>query len=124
MLLKPISSNDNVLIVANIFSSSNNTIINLNTLDNRVFFCGSTGFLNIKGAKRSTSYASQRIANVLGRKLYSIGFRFVYIIVRGFGNGRYSSLKGFNNAGLKILSILDNTSVPFNGCKSRKKRRI
>lgn len=124
MLLKLTSTSDATLIIANISSSSNNTIINLSTLDNKVFFCGSTGLLSIKGAKRSTSYASQRIANVLGRKLYSIGFRFVYIIVKGFGNGRYSSLKGFNSAGIKILTIVDKTSIPFNGCKSRKKRRI
>lgn len=124
MLLKLTSTSDATLIIANISSSSNNTIINLSTSDNKVFFCGSTGLLSIKGAKRSTSYASQRIANVLGRKLYSIGFRFVYIIVKGFGNGRYSSLKGFNSAGIKILTIVDKTSIPFNGCKSRKKRRI
>lgn len=124
MLLIPLNVNNHKFVIVNILSSSNNTIINVSTTSCKTLFCGSCGFLNLKGAKRGTSYASQRISNILARKLYSIGFKYIYIKLKGFGNGRYSSLKGFGSSGLKILNIVDKTSVAFNGCKSPKKRRI
>lgn len=124
MLLKSALTINNTLVKINITSSSNNTIICILNFQNEVLFCGSSGFLNIKGAKRSTSYASQRIATILGKKLYFLGFKYVYIIVKGFGNGRYSSIKGFSLAGLIILNVFDKTSLPFNGCRAPKKRRI
>lgn len=124
MLLIPLFNHKDEFIVVNIQSSSNNTIINISTLNSKTLFCGSCGFLDIKGAKRASSYASQKISNILGKKLYSVGFRYIYVKLKGFGNGRYSSLKGFVLSGLKILNIVDITSICFNGCKSSKKRKV
>ena len=53
-----------------------------------------------------------------------MGIRYVYVKIKGFGNGRYSCLKALQLSGLRILSILDSTPIPFNGCKPSKKRRI
>jgi small subunit ribosomal protein S11 len=114
----------NIIAIVNVHSTSNNTILNVSDIKNKTIFSGSSGLLGIKGSRRSTSYASQSIANILGKKLYFLGVRYVFIKIKGFGNGRYSSLKGLHSAGLKILSILDVTPMPFNGCKSSKKRRI
>lgn len=124
MLLKPTILFNDKLAIINIISSSNNTVINISTVTNETLSCSSCGFLNIKGAKRGTSYASQKISIILGKRLLSMGFKFIYIKLKGFGNGRYSSLKGFDSSGLIILNIFDKTLIPFNGCKSSKKRRI
>ena len=114
----------NLIAVANILSTSNNILINISDLDNKTIYFGSSGLLGVKGSRRSTSYAGQSIANMLGKKLFFLGVRYLYVKIKGFGYSRYSSLKGLNLAGIKFLSILDITPVPFNGCKPSKRRRM
>jgi len=114
----------NLIAVANILSTSNNILINISDLTNKTIYFGSSGLLGIKGSRRSTSYAGQSIANMLGKKLFFLGVRYLYVKIKGFGYSRYSSLKGLNLAGIKFLSILDITPVPFNGCKPSKRRRM
>ena len=114
----------NLIAVANILSTSNNILINISDLNNKTIYFGSSGLLGIKGSRRSTSYAGQSIANVLGKKLFFLGVRYLYVKIKGFGYSRYSSLKGLNLAGIKFLSILDKTPIPFNGCKPSKRRRM
>lgn len=114
----------NLIAVVNILSTSNNTIINICDIYSKTLFFGSGGLLGIKGSRRSTSYAGQAISSVLGKKLLSLGFKYIYIKLKGFGKGRYPSVKSFSTLGFNILSISDVTSLPFNGCKAPKKRRI
>ena len=40
------------------------------------------------------------------------------------GNGRETSIRALKSAGLNIISIEDKTSVPHNGCRPPKKRRL
>jgi len=115
---------NNLIAVANILSTSNNILINISDLNNKTIYFGSSGLLGIKGSRRSTSYAGQSIANMLGKKLFFLGVRYLYVKIKGFGYSRYSSLKGLNLAGIKFLSILDITPVPFNGCKPSKRRTM
>lgn len=113
-------------IIATVFIqfTSNNTIITVIDGKNKTIISGSCGFLGIKGSRRSTSYASQSIANLLGKKIFLYGIRYICVKTKGFGKGRYSCLKGFTSAGLNILYISDLTSVPFNGCRAPKRRRL
>ena len=113
-----------LIAIVNIFSTSNNTIINISDIYNKTLLFGSGGLLGIKGSRRSTSYAGQTIAIVLGKKLLSLGTKYIYIKLRGFGKGRYNSVKSFYVLGFSIINISDVTSLPFNGCKASKKRRI
>ena len=104
--------------------SSNNTIITVVQKKRNTIASGSCGILGLKGSKRSTSYASQTLSNILGKKIFLLGVRFVIVKINGFGNGRISSLKGLQTSGIKILKIFDTTGIPFNGCRVSKKRRI
>jgi small subunit ribosomal protein S11 len=125
MLVKSkIVKRSNLIIIVNISCTSNNVIINISDIFNKTIYFGSGGLLGLKGSRRSTSYASQSIASVLGRKVYLLGARYAYVKIKGFGSSRYSSIKGLSMAGLKILNIIDLTPFPFNGCRSSKKRRI
>nr|YP_010577917.1 ribosomal protein S11 [Cryptomonas pyrenoidifera]UZP15137.1 ribosomal protein S11 [Cryptomonas pyrenoidifera] len=110
--------------VVNILSTSNNIIINISDTYKNTICIGSGGLLGIKGSKRSTSYAGQAIGIAVGKKVFILGVRYLYVKVKGFGHGRYSSLKGLSLSGLKILSVLDSTPIPFNGCKPSKRRRM
>ena len=106
MLIKPKSNKRiNPIAIVNILCTSNNMLINVSNLDNETIYFSSNGFLGIKGSRRSTSYAGQANANIIGKKLYLLGVRYLYIKIKGFGHGRYSSLKGFHLSGIKILSI-------------------
>jgi small subunit ribosomal protein S11 len=116
--------NKSLIAIVNIFSSSNNTLINISDTFGKTLFFGSGGLLGIKGSRRSTSYAGQAIASAIGKKLLSLGVKYIYIKLKGFGKGRYSSLKSFFVLGFNIINISDVTSLPFNGCKPSKKRRI
>jgi len=122
MLIKKIKGS--ILSIININCSSNNTILNISSFEKKTILCSSCGFLGIKGSRRSTSYASQAISNVLGKKLLLLGIKYAFIRLKGFGNGRYSCIKGFSLAGVKILRVQDVTLLPFNGCKLPKKRRV
>jgi small subunit ribosomal protein S11 len=115
---------ENLIAIIDIFATSNNTIINVSNLRNKTLFLCSSGLLGVKGSRRSSSYLGQAVSNLLGKKLLNLGTKYLYVKIRGFGKGRYSSVKGFFALGFSILSISDTTSLPFNGCKPSKRRRI
>lgn len=124
LLRSKISKEINLIAIINILSTSNNTLINVSNIYNKTLFFGSSGLLGIKGSRRSTSYAGQAIANLLGKKLTTMNIKYIYIKFKGFGKGRYSAIKGFCASGLNIVSVSDVTSLPFNGCKVPKRKRI
>ena len=46
------------------------------------------------------------------------------ILVRGPGSGRESALSALQSTGFIITSIKDVTSIPHNGCRPPKRRRV
>ena len=48
----------------------------------------------------------------------------VNILVKGQGSGRETAIRAIEAAGFEISSIEDITSVPHNGCRPPKKRRV
>ena len=53
-----------------------------------------------------------------------VGIKEVDVVVKGVGAGRESSIRGFNSKGIEIATIKDVTTVPHNGPKPKKPRRI
>lgn len=104
--------------------SFNNTLITITNIKGKTISFGAGGFLGLKGARRSTSYAGQTAAILLGKKIFSLGFRYIILNLNGFGSARKMILKGFVSTKLKVLRIRDTTSIAHNGCKAKKKRRI
>ena len=82
---------------------------------------GSSGF---KGARKNTPFAAQTAARSVALKALEFGMEKVEVVVKGRGNGRESSIRALKAAGLNIISIEDKTSVPHNGCRPPKKRRL
>jgi small subunit ribosomal protein S11 len=54
----------------------------------------------------------------------SHGLKDVVIQVSGPGLGRDSAIRALQAIGLEIVSIIDVTPVPHNGCRPRKRRRV
>jgi small subunit ribosomal protein S11 len=44
--------------------------------------------------------------------------------VKGPGSGREAAIRAIDAAGIKVLTILDVTPMPHNGCRPPKKRRV
>jgi small subunit ribosomal protein S11 len=119
-------TNINIIALINIYSSSNNTIINISNIQHKTLLCGSTGILGLKGGGKSTFYAGEEIGGIFSKKLLLLGIRYVLVKLKGlrFNRSRYSTIKGVSTTDLKILKLEDITPIPFNGCKPQKKRRI
>ena len=107
-----------------VYSTFNNTLITITNIKGKTLVFASAGFLGLKGVRRSTAYAGQTLATMLGKKISELGIQFVQIRLKGFGNARKSVIKGFTSTNLEIISIKDFTPIAHNGCRRKKKRRI
>lgn len=110
--------------IISIRSSFNNTIISVTTLDGRVISWGSSGTSGFKGSKKSTPFAAQVTADICAKKAMDAGMRRVEVHIKGPGSGRESAIRALSAAGLGITAIKDITSVPHNGCRPKKRRRL
>jgi small subunit ribosomal protein S11 len=116
--------NFHIVAIVYIYTSFNNTLITITNIKGQTVLFASSGCLGLKGSKRSTTFAGQSLADIIGKKMFALGFRFIYIQLKGFGAARKSVLKGFSFSNFKILMIKDKTNIAHNGCKAKKKRRI
>ncbi len=110
--------------VANIKSTFNNTTITLCDILGNTLCWSSAGSSGFKGTRKSTAFAAQQSTRNLIAKAAEMGMQKIEIVVRGRGNGRDSAIRALMSAGLKVVSIEDKTSVPHNGCRPPKKRRL
>lgn len=110
--------------IVHVFLTHNNTLITVTSIYGKTITFGSAGFLDFKGSKRGTIFASNGIIIFIGKKLLDIGIKFIQIRFKGFGNSRAFLLQSFLVLNLKIISVQDSMSIAHNGCRSKKKRRI
>ena len=59
-----------------------------------------------------------------GEKAKEHGVRTLKVEVQGPGSGRESALRALQSIGFTITSIKDVTSIPHNGCRPPKRRRV
>jgi small subunit ribosomal protein S11 len=110
--------------VAHVKATFNNTIINITDLQGNVIAWGSPGKSGFKGSRKSTPFAAQIAAEVVGKAAYDAGVRKIEVHLKGAGNGRESSIRALASTGLKITAIKDFTAIPHNGCRPPKRRRV
>jgi small subunit ribosomal protein S11 len=110
--------------IAHIFASFNNTIISITDSKGNLVSFGSPGRSGYKGSKKSTPYAAQVASEAAALQAFSLGVRKVTVRIKGAGPARESAVRALKNAGLEVLSILDVTGIPHNGCRPKKRRRI
>lgn len=110
--------------IASVKTTFNNTLITISDILGNTLCWSSAGSSGFKGAKKSTPFAAQTAARIVALKAMEFGMEKIEIVLKGRGNGRESSVRAFRSAGLTILSIEDKTSLPHNGCRPPKKRRL
>jgi len=109
--------------IAHVHSSFNNTIVTITDDVGNVLTWASTGGLGFKGSKKSTPFAAQQAAETAAKAALEFGMKSVDVNVKGPGPGRESAVRSLQAAGLEILSIVDVTPIPHNGCRPPKRPR-
>ena len=110
--------------VAHIKATFNNTNITLTDLNGNVIAWSTAGALGFKGSRKSTPFAAGQAAEKAARQALDLGLKSVRVEVKGPGSGRESAIRSLGVAGLEVTSIKDVTSIPHNGCRPPKRRRV
>lgn len=109
---------------AHIHATFNNTIVTMTDQQGNAVAWASAGTSGFKGSRKSTPYAAQVAGGRAAELAMEHGMREVDVFVKGPGPGRESAIRAIAGSGLKVRSITDQTPVPHNGCRPRKKRRV
>jgi small subunit ribosomal protein S11 len=110
--------------VAHVNSSFINTMITITDAQGNAISWSSSGLMGFKGSRKSTPYAAQMAAEDAGKKAADHGMKTLEVEVSGPGSGRESALRALQAVGFTVTTIHDTTSVPHNGCRPPKRRRV
>ncbi len=112
---------------AHVTASFNNTIVSITNLRGDVLAWSSAGACGFKGSKKGTPYAGQMAATAAAKAVIDpktgCGMERIKIYVSGFGAARDSVIRALSSV-LKVSALIDTTSIPFNGCRNPKERRV
>ncbi|HNY97658.1 MAG TPA: 30S ribosomal protein S11 [Candidatus Pacearchaeota archaeon] len=107
-----------------IFCSYNNTIATLTDARGNALYWTSAGNLGFGGTRKGTPFAATKVGDTIVEAAKKRGITRLSIKLRGIGSGRDSAIRAITSKDLDIVSIEDVTSVPHNGCRSKKPRRV
>ena len=110
--------------IAHVNSTFNNTMITISDENGNTISWSSAGLMGFKGSRKSTPYAAQMAAEDAGTKDLEHGVKTLRVEIQGPGSGRESALRALQSTGFTITSIKDVTSIPHNGCRPPKRRRV
>jgi small subunit ribosomal protein S11 len=111
--------------VAHIKSSFNNTLITMTDLQGNVLTWSSGGHQGrYKGSRKSTAFAAQLAARFCAQDAIQGGMKKVECWIKGPGSGREAAVRSLKAEGLEVIRIKDCTSIPHNGCRPTKRRRM
>nr|AZL87996.1 ribosomal protein S11 [Harveyella mirabilis] len=105
-------------------STFNNTIITITDLQGQTIAWSSAGSSGFKGTKKNTPFAAQITAEKVTKLAIKYGMKQTEIMINGPGIGRESAIRAIQATGINITLIKDITSMPHNGCRPPKKRRV
>ena len=110
--------------IAFVNATFNNTIVSITDDSGNVIAWSSAGSKGFKGSRKSTPYAAQIAADTAATKAQEHGLKVLTVKLKGPGAGRETALRALQSRGFKILSIKDTTTMPHNGSRPPKKRRV
>ena len=110
--------------IAHIRSTFNNTIVTITDKNGNALSWASAGGLGFRGSRKSTPFAAQMAAEVAAKAAMEHGLKQVEVFVKGPGAGREAAIRSLQATGLEVNMIKDVTTVPHNGCRPPKRRRV
>ena len=109
---------------AHINATFNNIIITFTNLKGQTVSWSSAGKMGFRGAKKNTPFAAQLASEDASKKAFEAGIRKVKVFIKGPGSGRDSAMRSIGNNGVEVTEIVDITTMPHNGCRPPKKRKV
>jgi small subunit ribosomal protein S11 len=110
--------------IVHIQSTYNNTLVAISTIQGGVLAWSSAGACGFRGARKSTPFAAKTAAENVAKICLDQGMYEARVYVWGPGPGRETAIRGIYEAGLRVTLIRDISSLPHNGCRSPKRRRV
>ena len=115
--------------IMNIRLTCNNTSIVVTKSNGIILFGLTTGILKFKGSKKNTFVATLTVAKHIYWKIINKNIHNLKIVYKS--SKRRAKLKhllrlfskAFKKKKIKILALINNTLLPYNGSKKKKKRR-
>jgi small subunit ribosomal protein S11 len=123
---KYVKKKKNLLVLANLHikCTLKNTIISLTKNNREVLKQWSTKSLKKTKFKKNTPYNVQLIIYKVNKYIKLKKIKKLNIYLKGNGLGRYNILKNLKKKKIKVCFLSDKTSIPFNGCRQKKKKRL
>lgn len=104
--------------------TSNNVLCSFTDLKGSVVAWTSAGSHKSKGLKKTVpSIISLCITQLINHVLKS-GFSSTHLKLKGLNKNKKSVTKALNQTNIKLLSFQDLTSLPHNGCRIPRKKRL
>jgi small subunit ribosomal protein S11 len=110
--------------VVHVTATFNNTIVSVTDFRGNVIGWSTAGKMGYKGSRKSTAYAAQLVSQDACRQAMGHGMKEAEVWVKGPGAGRESACRAVQAMGIEVSVIKDVTSVPHNGCRPPKSRRV
>lgn len=110
--------------IIHIQSTLNNTLLTLTEGNGNTLYWTSAGSTGFKNSRKSTSYAAQAAAEKIAQFCQSRKIKQVNVKIKGLGYGKEACLKGLQLNGIIIHRIEEVNTIPHNGCRLPKKRRM
>lgn len=104
--------------------SKQNSIFTLTTLENNVLLTISNGMCGFKNSTSKTKFATNFTALRLSKEARGLNFKRAIVIFKGQNKGRRKCVKFLRKHNLKIIKVIDQTSMAHNGCRPSKKPRL
>lgn len=110
--------------VVHVKATFNNTIISVTDPAGNVVAWASAGKVGYSGSRKSSAFGATVAAQDAAKAAMAMGMKEVEVSLKGPGAGRESAVRGLISTGLVVTIIRDETPVPHNGCRPRKRRRV
>nr|QWK41882.1 ribosomal protein S11 [Protohalopteris sp.] len=111
--------------IMHVHASFNNTIVTITDLNGNTLSWASSGTVEFKGSRKGTPFAAQKAAEQAALKAREEHkLNRVEVVVKGSGPGREPAIRAVHQKGIRIVSIKDDTFIPYNGCRPPKRRRV
>ena len=110
--------------IVHVTATFNNTVVTVTDEKGNALGWSSAGKMGFKGSRKSTAYAAQVVSQDACRQAMSHGLKEAEVRVKGPGAGRESAVRAVQGLGVDISSVKDVTSIPHNGCRPKKARRV
>lgn len=120
--IKGLDIHTETIIYINIQKS--NIIITITDSHGKIIDWFSSGCLGLRGFRKHTPFAAKSLAFMLYEKTKTFAKKQFILKVKGHNAVKNVLLKYISYQNLNVIDLKDITSLPLNGCKPQKRRKL